>query len=132
MCPKILIHDLSSPFRGFGINDGRMAIARKALSMLRPGDVVNLGIGIPTLVANYIPEGVNVTLQSENGMLGMGPFPRDAEVDADHHPIVWVDWCDAYAYCKGVGKRLCGAIGGGPVDFHTGYADTNQSQWYRA
>lgn len=61
----------------------KYGIAKLIARELRDGYYVNLGIGIPTLVANYIPEGMNVVLQSENGLLGMGPFPFEGEEDAD-------------------------------------------------
>ena len=61
----------------------RNQMAERAAQELQDGWYVNLGIGIPTLVSNYIPKGIEVTLQSENGMLGMGPFPFEGEEDAD-------------------------------------------------
>lgn len=63
--------------------DAREIIARRAARELRDGYYVNLGIGIPTMVANYVPSGIEVVLQSENGMLGVGPYPLESEVDPD-------------------------------------------------
>ncbi len=63
--------------------DPRERIVRRVAKELKDGDYVNLGIGMPTLVANYVPRGIDITLHSENGMLGVGPFPTEDEVDPD-------------------------------------------------
>jgi 3-oxoacid CoA-transferase subunit B len=64
-------------------SDIRTRVVRRIARELRDGDYVNLGIGMPTLVANFVPPGIDITLHSENGMLGVGPYPLEAEVDPD-------------------------------------------------
>ncbi len=66
-----------------GAADVRTRIVRRIARELRDGDYVNLGIGMPTLVASFVPPGVDITLHSENGMLGVGPYPLESEVDPD-------------------------------------------------
>ena len=61
--------------------DAKAVIAKRVAQLLKDGDVVNLGIGLPTIVANYVPEGIDVTFQSENGFLGLGPAPEKGEED---------------------------------------------------
>ena len=82
-------------------NQIREVIARRAALELKDGDVVNLGIGLPTLIPNYLPEGVKVTLQSENGLLGMGPEPELGKEDrnftnAGGGYITFFPWSSAF------------------------------------
>ena len=93
-------------------NQVREVIARRAALELKDGDVVNLGIGLPTLIPDFLPEGVSVILQSENGLIGMGPTPKDGEENKDFVnsgggyvtaiPGAWsCSSCDSFALIRG-------------------------------
>jgi formylglycine-generating enzyme required for sulfatase activity len=109
-------------------------------------------ITAPSAIQNYSIDATEVTkTQYDQWLATNPPLPANTDVscgyvtsyaeqgtsgiytgaDAGHHPVVYVDWCDAYTYCNGVGKRLCGAIGGG-TNAYASYADATLSQWYRA
>lgn len=103
--------------------DAKAVIAKRVAQELKDGDVVNLGIGLPTLVANYIPEGVDVTFQSENGFLGLGPAPEADKIDmelvnAGGQPVTilsggcYFDSCTSFGIIRGghVDATVLGAL----------------------
>jgi len=99
--------------------ENKEIIARRIARLFKPGDVVNLGIGLPTLVANYLPEDVTIVLQSENGMLGLGPFPSPGLEDKDLTNAGGVPVTVMPGGCCFDSATSFGIIRGGHVDYAT-------------